>query len=343
MLQEQYFGNTVQAWLIAAGIFVIAFVVLLALKRVVSKHLKKLSKQTSTEVDDIIVDVVGHTKYLFVLMVSLYLGSLHLTLSDTARDVLSILVRLAILFQIGVWVSAAATRFIKRPGPEGAKQSSRTAIVFAVKLALWSVVLLVALDNLGVDVTALITGLGIGGVAVALALQNILGDLFASMSITLAEPFVPGDFIVVDSVLGTVEHVGLKTTRLKSLSGEQVVVANTDLLNSRIRNFGRMQERRIVFSIGVTYQTSHAALERIPGLIKEVITTNPGTRFDRSHFQKFGDSALVFETVYYVTSPDYTRYMDIQQEINLEICKKFESEGIEFAYPTQTVYVHPSS
>jgi len=203
------------------------------------------------------------------------------------------------------------------------------------------VILLLALDNMGVDITALIAGLGIGGIAVALALQNVLGDLFASLSIVLDKPFVIGDFIIVDDLLGTVERIGLKTTRVRSLYGEQLVFSNSDLLNSRIRNYKRMFERRILFSIGVTYQTPHEKLATIPGIIREVIESQEQVRFDRAHFKEYGDSALKFEIVYYVLVPDYNTHMDIQQAINLAIVRRFEEEKIEFAFPTQTLYLKP--
>jgi len=174
---------------------------------------------------------------------------------------------------------------------------------------------------------------------VALAVQNILGDLFASLSIVLDKPFAVGDFLIIDEHMGAVENVGLKTTRVRSLSGEQLVFSNADLLKSRIRNFGRMFERRVVFKIGVTYQTPRDKLQRIPAMIREAIQRQDKVRFDRSHFQAYGDYALTFETVYYVLSPDYNQYMDIQQAINLEIHEAFEAEGIEFAYPTQTLFL----
>jgi small-conductance mechanosensitive channel len=206
-------------------------------------------------------------------------------------------------------------------------------------LVVWAAVLLVLLDNLGVNITTLIAGLGVGGIAVALAAQNVLGDLFSSLSIVLDKPFVVGDFIVVGDFLGSVEHVGLKTTRLRSLSGEQVVFSNTDLLNSRIRNYGRMFERRIVSSIGVTYQTPVAKLRRIPEIIREIVEEQDRVRFDRAHFQTFADSALTFEIVYYVLTPDYNYYMDVQQNINLALFERLAAEGVEFAYPTRTVFV----
>jgi small-conductance mechanosensitive channel len=201
------------------------------------------------------------------------------------------------------------------------------------------VALLLILDNLGIDITALVAGLGVGGIAVALAVQNILGDLFASLSIVLDKPFAVGDFIIIDDYLGSVEHVGLKTTRLRSLSGEQLVMSNADLLSSRIRNYGRMYERRIVFSLGVTYQTPRDKLKKIPGIIRDAVEAQDQTRFDRSHFKGYGSFSLDFETVYHVLQPDYNLYMDIQQAVNFAIHERFEAEGIEFAYPTQTLFV----
>jgi small-conductance mechanosensitive channel len=208
-----------------------------------------------------------------------------------------------------------------------------------VKVVLWAAVVLIALDNLGVHITTLVAGLGVGGIAVALAVQNILGDLFSSVTIILDKPFVIGDFIIVGDFLGSVEHIGLKTTRVRSLSGEQLVFANSDLLKSRIRNFKQMTERRIVFAFGVIYQTAADKLAAIPGLVREIVEAQPQARFDRAHFKAFGGSSLDFEVVYWVTNPDYNLYMDIQQAINLGLFRRFAAEGIEFAYPTQTLYV----
>jgi small-conductance mechanosensitive channel len=251
---------------------------------------------------------------------------------------------IAALVQAGVWISTALRTWLERyqrtqfEADRGAA-TTVAAIGFGAHVALWAVVLLLSLDNLGIDVTALIAGLGIGGVAVALALQKILGDLFASLAIVLDRPFVLGDFLAMDSYLGSVEHIGLKTTRLRSLSGEQLVFSNADLLGSRIRNYGRMRERRVVFQIGVTYQTPKAVLAEIPGLLRAAVEGREGTRFDRAHFAGFGDSSLNFETVYYVESADYNAYMDIQQAINLDLVERFQAREIEFAYPTRTLYL----
>ncbi len=251
------------------------------------------------------------------------------------------------LIQAGIWGSAFIVALLesyrqRALDKDPAAVTSMNVIGLAAKIVLWATVVLLALDNLGVNVTALVAGLGIGGIAVALAVQNILGDLFASLSIMLDKPFVVGDFLIIGDYLGSVEHVGLKTTRIRSLSGEQLVFSNSDLLNSRIRNYGRMFERRVVFTIGVTYDTPREKLKLIPGIIRDVIESQDQTRFDRSHFMKYGDYSLVFETVFYVLVPEYNVYMDIQQAIYFGIHERFEREHIEFAYPTQKLFVAQS-
>jgi small-conductance mechanosensitive channel len=200
-------------------------------------------------------------------------------------------------------------------------------------------VLLATLDNLGVNITALVAGLGIGGVAVALALQNVLGDLFASLSIALDRPFVVGDFLAVDNFLGSVEYIGIKTTRLRSLDGEQIIISNSDLLKSRVRNYGRMSERRVQFTTRLHYATPVELIERVPRLIREIVESHKNTRFDRSHFLKHGDASLEFETVYYMLTADYNPYMDTQQSINLQMHRRFTELKIDFAYPVQKVMV----
>ncbi|MEO8168814.1 MAG: mechanosensitive ion channel family protein, partial [bacterium] len=215
-----------------------------------------------------------------------------------------------------------------------------TALGFVIRLVLWAIVLLVALANMGIDITAMVAGLGIGGIAVALALQNILADLFSSLSIVLDKPFVIGDFIIVDNYVGTVEHIGLKTTRVRSLAGEQIIFSNSDLLKSRLRNFKRMFERRIDFRINISYQTPNEKIAATPGIIRDAIEAQNNVRFDRSHFKEYGESSLVMEAVYFVLNPDYNKYMDTQQAINLEIHRRFASEGIDFALPTSVMHVN---
>lgn len=343
-LNEVYLGNTIQTWLIALGITVACIIILAIVKRVVAARLAEFAKKTATQLDDLIALLIQKTRFLFLLSLSAYAGSLALSLSPQARGILQSAIVVAILLQSAVWgntlISFWLTRTVNQKAKEDAASATTLAAIgFVGKLVLWAVILLLTLDNFGIDITALIAGLGIGGIAVALALQKVLGDLFASLSIVLDKPFVIGDFIIVDQFMGTVEHIGLKTTRVRSLSGEQVIFSNSDLLKSRIRNYKRMFERRILFSVGVTYQTPYDKVASIPGLLREIIQAQPLARFDRAHFKEYGDSSLVYEAVYYVKVPDYTSYMDTQQAINLEIFRRFQELKIDFAYPTRTVFL----
>lgn len=345
LLKTVFYHNTVQTWIIAVGVTVVVFAALRLLKTLLNRRLVTLSRKTSTEIDDLVADLIRRVKLFFLLSLALYAGSQFLTLPEALKAFLQRLVIITFLLQAVVWGSAVLDfliqRYRKQKGEEDkAGLTTFSALGFAGRLVLWSVALLLILDNLGVNVTTLIAGLGVGGIAVALALQSVLGDLFASMSIVLDKPFVLDDFIVVDDLMGTVKHIGLKTTRITSLGGEEIVFANSDLLKSRVRNFKKMTERRIVFNIGVTYQTPAEKLEAIPGMIREIIEAQAQTRFDRSHFSQYGDFALIFETVYFMTVPDYAAYMDTQQAINLALFRRFAAEGIEFAYPTQTIFVN---
>lgn len=342
-LERTFYGNTLADWGTALAIFAVVLGALWGLERLISWRVRKFAERTETAVDDLIVHALERTKLLFLVLIALWAASLSVALPARLQTVLGRVAVIALLLQGGIWCSAGISFFVRRYRERTLEQdaaavTTMSAMSFAGKLVLWTVVLLLLLDNLEVDITALVTGLGIGGIAVALAVQNILGDLFASLSIVLDKPFVIGDFLILDSYLGKVEHIGLKTTRLRSLSGEQLVISNGDLLRSRIRNYGRMYERRIVFTIGVTYGTPREKVEEIPGIIREAVEAREHTRFDRSHFKEYGDFALVFETVYFVLKPDYNVYMDIQQAINLEIHRRFQEEGIEFAYPTRVVY-----
>jgi small-conductance mechanosensitive channel len=348
LFETVIWGNTLMTWLAAVAVAILVVVLLSFAKRIVIRRLGAFAKTTTTDLDDLFVDLIKRIKIVFLLAIGIYFGTYALELGSTAVQTVQTIVILTMLFQGAVWgngiISYGINRTVKkRVAEDAASATTLAAMGFISKLVMWSIILLLALDNLGIDITALIAGLGIGGIAVALALQNILGDLFASLSIVLDKPFVIGDFIIVDQYLGTVEYIGLKTTRIRSLSGEQVIFSNADLLRSRVRNFKRMYERRVVFSIGVTYQTPHEKLSTIGAMMREIIESKQDTRFDRAHFQSYGDSALVFEIVYFVKRPEFNVYMDIQQAINLEIYRRFQDEGIDFAYPTRTVYVQNSN
>ena len=348
VLQTIIAGNSLQTWLFAIAISCVAWLVLLSVRQILIKQLTRISVQrTGVAFWPVLVAVVRRTKFLFLLVLSMFIATIVMTIPDKTTHTLNIVVIITALIQMALWAligfQVAIDEYRKQQlEKDPASVTTLNILNFIGKIVIWSVVFLLVLDNLGVNITALVAGLGVGGIAVALALQTILGDLFSSLSIVLDKPFVVGDFLIVADLMGAVEYVGLKTTRLRSLSGEQLIFSNSDLLNSRIRNYGRMFERRVVFTIGVTYQTPREMLIKIPIIIREAIEEQHKTRFDRSHFKEYGNSALVFESVYYVLGSDYNEYMDIQQAINLKIHERFEEENIEFAYPTQTLFIQQS-
>ncbi|HEX6134309.1 MAG TPA: mechanosensitive ion channel family protein [Longimicrobiales bacterium] len=339
-----YLNNSVRAWVLATAVAIVVYVGANLVRRLVIRQLTALSARTRNEADDMVADTLRRTRTFFILFVSLYAASRVLVLSDSAETALRFAGVMVVVAQAAIWGTVVINALIQRQIARRVEEDAATAttinaVGFILRLAFYTILVLLGLSNLGFDITALVAGLGIGGVAVALALQNILGDLFASLSIVLDRPFIIGDFIIVDDLMGTVEYVGLKTTRVRSLSGEQLVLSNSDLLGSRIRNFKRMYQRRVVFTLGVTYETPRHKLEQIPGMIRSAIERQLDTRFDRAHFSSYGDFALLFETVYYVLGPDYNAYMDIQQAINFDIHRAFEEAEIEFAYPTQRLLV----
>jgi len=341
--------NRLDRWLSALAIGVAILIGLRLFKSVVIRRIRSLAGRTKTDWDDLLAHALGKTRLTVLGVLAVYGGANALTLPARAQGLIERATVLALLLQGGIWGAAAVSfgldHYRRRQLAEHDRGEATAvgALAFVARLAVWAVVVLLALDNLGIDVTALVAGLGIGGVAVALAVQNVLGDLFASLSIVLDKPFVVGDFLIVGDLMGSVEHVGIKSTRVRSLSGEQLIFSNADLLGSRIRNFGRMFERRVVFTIGVTYQTPREQLQRIPAIIREAVEAQEKTRFDRSHFAAYGDFSINFETVYYVLDPAYNVYMDIQQAINLTVHERFEAEGIEFAYPTQTLFLEKTA
>jgi small-conductance mechanosensitive channel len=345
LLEQTCYGNTVLDWLTALGVVVATVLLLYLAKRIILSRLTTWSKKTETRLDDFAVDILAGTRFLFLLIIALYFGSQYLELPPKPTRLITHFAVIALLVQVALWgnrgIALWLGDYLKRHKDTDAASATTVSVLgFIARVALWAVLLLMILDNLGFNITTLVASLGIGGIAVALAVQNILGDIFASLSIALDKPFVIGDFIIVGEQLGTVEYIGLKTTRIRSLSGEQIVFSNNDLLNSRIRNFKRMYERRVVFGFGVVYQTSHEQLKKIPVMVREIVEGLEKTRFDRAHFKEYGDSSLNFEVVYFVKDPDYNVYMDIQQTINLAIFERFASESIEFAYPTRTLYLH---
>ena len=342
-LSNPFEDNTIQDWLIAAAVFVVVIVVVRTAIAFVLRRLGAIASKTKTDVDDLVSQLLEKTKFLFVALVALYAGALSLTLPAEIDDLLSTVLVLGLLAQGAFWASGFVNYMLgswarQKFEADPTISTALGSIGFLIRFAVWATFVMLALANLGIDVGPLIASLGIGGVALALALQGVLSDLFASLSIIFDKPFAVGDSIQVGDLSGTVEYVGLKSTRLRAPTGEQLVFSNSDLLGSRIRNYQSRTERRCAFTLGVTYDTPSEKLQRIPDLIREIVESREHTRFDRCFFMAFGDSALNFDSVYYVLAPDFKTYGETNHAINLEIVKRFGEEGIEFAYPTQKVY-----
>lgn len=346
-LQKVIFNNTILDYLLALLVFAASLIVLKIIKTIIIVRLKAFFKKTKTNVDDIVIDALDSIHWPFFVFVSIYVSLQFVNVPDIVSRLAYYIFMIALVYYAIRFVSSlinyASRIVIQKKEAEQQNAGIIRLIATVLKIGLWVGALLLILSNMGYNVTSLIAGLGIGGLAIGLALQNILGDLFSSLAIYFDKPFKVGDFVIVGQYMGTVKHVGVKTTRIEALQGEEIVMANSDLTNSRIQNFGIMKRRRIVFEFGVTYDTPASKLEQIPGWVKEIIDKPEITEYDRSHFKAFGDSSLNYENVYYINSGDYNEYMDVQQAINLSIVKKFEAEGVEMAFPTRTVYMKAES
>jgi len=335
--------NPLRDWLVALAITV-AIVLLAALvKRIAVRRLSRIARRTVTQIDDAVVKALQATRLWLVFIIALEIGTENLKLAVRLTHAIDHLATVAVFVQVGLWLAALFNFWLQRQRShametEVAAASSLSAMGFVGRALLWVVLLLLMLDNLGVNVTTLVASLGVGGIAIGFALQNILGDLFASLSIILDKPFVIGDFITVDAYSGTVENIGIKTSRLRSIDGELLVFGNGDLIKSRLRNYKHLRERRVLFTFGVLYNTPAETLARIPQMVREAVEAQADTRFDRAHFKTFGASSLDFEVVFWTLKPDYNAYMDAQQGLNLALVRRFEQEGIGFAYPTRTLY-----
>jgi len=338
-------GNSIHRWLIALFVIIAIFLFFMLIKRKWLKRIEKMIADKRGDFDDFLEEQLNQTRLIIVFILAVYIGSLLLQLPDVVSDFLHTVTIVAFIIQAAFWgmglIDYLIARKIKNDQQdEEETMTTMSAIKLIAKIALWSIVTLLILENVtGLEMSSLIATLGVSSVAVALAVQNILSDLFSSVSIALDKPFVIGDFISVDQFSGTVEDIGLKSTRLRSISGEQLVISNSDLLSSRIQNFQRLDRRRVVFRLGVTYQTAPDQLAAIPQYVQEIVEAYENVTFDRVHFVDFGDSALNYECVYFVEVPDFSESMDIRHAINLAIFEKFYAEGIEFAYPTQTIFV----
>lgn len=341
VLDQIYFENTVQDYLIVLVGIIIGMLMIRILKKSIIRRAKIWVGQTDTEIDDFVIHSFESYGIPALYVGIVYAGTRYLAFSTTANKGLRIAFTLLLTFLILRIISSVILLFLqkhvskKERGDQKIKELG--GLMLLINVVIWGIGLLFLFDNLGFDVTAAVTGLGIGGVAIALASQNILGDLFNYFVILFDKPFETGDFIIIDDKMGVVDYIGVKSTHIKSLSGEQMVFANSDLTGSRIHNYKRMERRRIVFALGIVYETPPEVLKAVPEILKTIIKKHKLVTFDRAHFASYGAYSLDFEVVYYVLSSDYTQYMDVQQSINFEIFDEFKRRNIEFAYPTQSL------
>ena len=348
ILHYEFLGNPVLNWGYSVVTFLVTLTVLpiirgfIAARRRSWTALDKLKVHTAVELTTLLVE---RTSRVFLFAVALFLASRHLVFPPRLERIVEIVIVCLFWLQVGLW-GMASVRFgidVRRSQNtelDSMLSGSLDVILFCAGLIIWAMVMLLALDNLGVQIKPLLAGLGIGGIAVALAVQTVLSDVLASVSIALDKPFSVGDSLTIDTFQGTVEHIGVKSTRLRSLSGEQIIIANADIIKARVRNFGRMSDRRAVFQFGVNYDTPTDVLAKIPGEIRKIVEAQADTRFDRCHLLTYGDTALQYELVYYMTKPDFGLYADTQQAINLALLDKLRELKVALAAPTRgLVYV----
>jgi small-conductance mechanosensitive channel len=335
MVEGLLLGNSLTEWLVAAGLAFAVWGALWILRKFIASRYQRYSSAQNPTLVRLAAYLIGNTKQILFLAIAIYAAQEWLTLPPRVEHVVSNVILVMILLQVGLWAGRTVRFYLemkeRERGADRLFAGSLDIINFVSGLLIWSLLILVALSNFGVNITALLAGLGVGGVAVALALQNILGDLFASLSIALDKPFVVGDGLVIDTFVGKVEHIGIKTTRLRSENGEQII------LKSRVRNYGRAPEQRAVATLRVTYDTAVEHLRAIPKLLEGIVGEQPNARFERCHLKTLGEAAFQFELTYFVRQPAVNPLLDLQQAVNFRIVEEFQRAGIQFAYPTQLV------
>lgn len=343
ILNYSFLGNSTFNYLSALGIFIVGMIAVYVFKIYVLGRLKLWADTTATNVDNYLLGVIDKflvpAIYVGVLYLALHTLNLSADFKSGLKTATIILMTILAVKTMTSSVSLGLASYLNKSVDAASSAKQLKGIKGLINFIIWMIALVFLLDNLGVKISAVVAGLGIGGIAVALAAQAVLGDLFSYFVIFFDKPFETGDFIVIGDKMGVVEHIGIKTTRIRAIGGEQLVFSNTDLTNSRVHNFKKMEQRRVVFKLGVTYQTPSEKLKIIPQIVKDTIEAQEGATFDRGHFASYGEFSLNFEFVYYVIGADYNKYMDIQQAINLSVFEAFERAQVEFAYPTQTLFI----
>jgi len=336
-----FYGNTLADWFVAATVSVGVWSLLALFRRVFKTRSQRLALEHQSAPIRLIFHLASNTRQFSFLAVALYAGQENLSFTPKVQHIVWNVALILLLTQVGLWAGRSLRFYLRikeaARGPDQLFAGSLDVINFVVGILIWSLLILVALDNFGVNITALLAGLGVGGVAVALALQNILGDLFASLSIALDKPFVVGDSLNIDTFTGAVEHIGIKTTRLRSETGEQIVLSNADILKSRVRNFGRMPEQRVLTTLRVAYATPSDMLTGIPKILEGIVRAQSTARFERCHLKTLGEYALQYELSYFVQQPKLNPLLDLQQTVNFHIIDEFRRLGIEFALPAQRI------
>jgi len=347
LLQLTFFNNTILNYLIFFGVIIFGIVAIKVIKYLLPKRFKAWAEKSEKIIDAKLFSSISNNLSIILYMATFYFGIKVLNLNVEINNIINLFGIAFITIIVAIFVSLILTfivdEYIKNKMTSASGKTITQLINRILKVVVWSIALVLFLDNIGIKINSLITGLGIGGIALAFAAQSILVDVFCYFTIFFDKPFEIDDFIVAGEQMGTVEHIGMKNTRLRSLNGEQLILSNSDLTNSRISNYKTMVERRVLFKIGVTYNTSSEKLKEIPELIKNIIENVQDTRFGRVHFCTYGVYSLDYEIAYYILSSDYDKYMDINQEINLQIKEEFEKQGIEFALPTQTLQLFKQS
>ncbi len=339
------FRNRIIDYLVCVLFILVGILAIAIFRRIVLSRLKEWASRTRTTLDDFAVDVFRKSLVPLAYYGVVFLSVRTLTLSAflaRALEVAGIFLLTVVAIQFAVSLSRyGIDHYLASRERDAARERALAGFSALVKAVIWGLGFVFLLDNLGFKISTVIAGLGIGGIAVALAAQSLLGDVFSYFTILFDKPFEIGDFIVVGEHSGVVEHLGMKTVRILSVDGEQIVMSNKDLTDSRVRNYKRMAKRRVVLKLGVTYGADGNTLKEIPGIVRAIVEATAGATLERVHFAAYGDSSIVFETVYYVdvTGNDPVRFMDVQQEINFRIYEEFARRGIEFAYPTRTVYL----
>ena len=347
VLDLAYFGNPLSDWLLAAVAFLVCFFVLPAIRLFVVARSRKLVGREAPSWITLVLLLITRTRRLFLVVVAFYVAERFLDLPERVEDVSTALIVLTFWIQAALWGIAAVEFALKQrqdrmiAAGELKQSGSMSVLLFVARAAIFALAALLALDNLGVNITALVAGLGIGGIAIALAVQTVLGDLLASLSITLDKPFRVGDLLRLDDIEGVVEFIGVRSTRLRSVTGEQIIIANADLLRNRLRNLGRMPERRTLFQLGIAHETSPEKLSMVSEVVRRAVESVQGTRFEYCAMRGFGESSLNFEVVYFVPDWDQARlrFITINDAVNRAIHAAFVAEGIVFAYPTRSVIV----